>query len=475
LARTPWAPGAPALADAARAIASVISDGRSADIALAPFDATPQRAAVRAIALGTLRWYLRLAPAVDTLLNRPKGVDPRLHALLVATAHQIEYSRNVPQATVHAAVDAARILKEERATGLVNAVLRRFVAERSTLLGKVDRDLAGRTAHPSWLVKRMAQAWPQQVTTLLEANNAHPPMVLRVDLSRCTREDYLAELKNAGIAAQPISWAPSAVRLEEPIPLAQLPGFQSAVPDGAVAGAQAPGDRVAGGVSIVSVQDAGAQLAAPLLGARAGMRVLDACAAPGGKTGHLLEHTPGLAELVAVDIDAQRVERIEENLARLQRTAKPVTADIRKPESFWDGKPFDRILLDAPCSSTGVIRRHPDIKLLRRPDDIPALAKTQLEILQACYRMLAPGGRLLYCTCSVLAEENEAVVSLFLRNEATARLIPTAGGPAADSSAAAELVPGALSVGIGLQLLPGAEAGSDGFYYACVEKTTAGT
>jgi 16S rRNA (cytosine967-C5)-methyltransferase len=450
LARTPWAPGAPALADAARAIASVVDEGRSTDIALAPFEATSQRAAIRAIALGTLRWYLRLAPAVDRLLSRPKGVAPRVHALLVATAHQIEYSRNAPEVSVHAAVDAARILKEERATGLVNAVLRRFVRERSSLLGKVDREVPGRTAHPAWLVKRLTEAWPQQVGALLDANNAHPPMVLRVDLSRCTREEYLADLHAAGIAAQPISWAPAAVRLEQPVALAQLPRFQG--------GAGPSMD----GLPVVSVQDAGAQLAARLLDARPGTRVLDACAAPGGKTGHLLEHTPELAELVAADIDAQRMERIKENLARLKRVATPVVADVRRPESFWDGKPFDRILLDAPCSSTGVIRRHPDIKLLRRPDDAARFAKLQLEILQACYRMLAPGGRLLYCTCSVLPEENEAVLQHFVRDETSAQAVPTA----------AELVPGAVSVGFGLQLLPGAEAGSDGFYYACVEKTT---
>jgi 16S rRNA (cytosine967-C5)-methyltransferase len=411
---------------------------------LASFDAAPQRAAVRAISLGSLRWYLRLAPAVDKLLSRPKGLAPKVHALLVASAHQIEYSRNVPQATVHAAVDAARILKEERATGLVNAVLRRFVSERGSLLNRVDQGVSGRTAHPSWLVARLSEAWPQQVSTVLDANNAHPPMVLRLDLSRRKRDEYLSELRAAGIAARPMSWAPSALRLEEPIALAQLPGFSEGV---------------------VSVQDAGAQMAAPWLGARGGMRVLDACAAPGGKTGHLLEHTPDLAEVVAVDIDALRVERIAENLQRLQRSAQLVVGDIRQPEGFWDGRPFDRILLDAPCSSTGVIRRHPDIKLLRRSDDISAFARTQLEILQACFGMLAPGGRLLYCTCSVLPQENGAVVESFLRGQRAAQ--PVALAP--------ELVPGALSVGTGIQLLPGAEAGSDGFYYACVEKTTPGT
>lgn len=379
------------------------------------------------------------------LLSRPKGVAPELHALLVASAHQIEYSRNPPQATVHTAVDAARFIKDERATGLVNAVLRRFVRERATLLARVDEKPGGRTAHPSWLIKRLGNAWPEQVCAkLLDANNEHPPMVLRLDLSRRKREDYLHELQTAGIAAQAISWMPTAIRLEHPIALSSLPGFEE---------------------GFVSVQDAGAQLAAVLLDARAGMRVLDACAAPGGKTGHLLEHTQGLTEVVAVDIDPHRVARVEENLRRLNRAAKLVVADVRHPASFWDGRPFDRILLDAPCSSTGVIRRHPDIKLLRRTDDIPALAAVQLEILRATFGLLSVGGRLLYCTCSVLPEENQGVLESFLATEPAARPVPPEAG----------FVPGALPGGPGLQLLPGAEAGTDGFYYACVEKTTAGT
>ena len=469
LARTPWAPGAPALADAARAIASIVSDGRSSDVALASFESTPHRAAVRAIALGSVRWYLRLAPAVEMLLARPKGVAKGLHALLVASAHQIEYSRNPPQATVHAAVDAARILKEDRASGLVNAVLRKFVSDHAALLARVDEKLGGRTAHPSWLVKRLSEAWPAEVcTAILEANNEHPPMVLRVDLSRRAREHYLAELQAVGIAAQLVAWAPAAVRLEEPVAVSGLPGFRE---------------------GYVSVQDAGAQLAAPLLDAQPGMRVLDACAAPGGKTGHLLEyiaclegagppapaHIRSREQLVAVDIDAQRVARIEENLRRLERSARLVTADIRlahgssgqQAGGFWDGRPFDRILLDAPCSSTGVIRRHPDIKLLRRTDDIRALAAAQLEIIRATFAMLAVGGRLLYSTCSVLPDENQRVVEQFLETESTAR--------AAHFPAGVTLPPGAVQLGAGVQFLPGAEAGTDGFYYACVEKTTAGT
>jgi 16S rRNA (cytosine967-C5)-methyltransferase len=196
------------------------------------------------------------------------------------------------------------------------------------------------------------------------------------------------------------------------------------------------------------------------------MRVLDACAAPGGKTSHLLELTPNLAELVAVDVDARRLRRVHENLERLRRSATLKVADVREPQAFWDQRPFDRILLDAPCSSTGVIRRHPDIKLLRRPEDIPALAETQRALLESCFRMLLPGGRLLYSTCSVLPQENEGVLADFLRREPQAKAIPVR---------LASQVPGSVPLALGVQLLPGAEAGTDGFHYACVEKTTDGT
>jgi 16S rRNA (cytosine967-C5)-methyltransferase len=442
--RSRWAPGAAALADAARAVATVAFDGRSADEALRAFDESSQRAAVRAIALGSLRWYLRLAPAIDRLLSNPQGVANEVRALLLVSAHQIEYSRNAPQATAHAAVDATRILSQGRASGLVNAVLRRFVAEKATLLGQVDRKLSGRTAHPQWLVKLLEQAWPNSHESILTANNEHPPLVLRVDLSRKSRDSYLEELAKADIAASPLDWAPAAVRLDRPVAVAQLPGFHAGV---------------------VSVQDAGAQLAAKLLDARPHMRVLDACAAPGGKTGHLLEYTPDL-ELVAVDVDADRITRIRENLERLGRQAQVEIADVREP-GLSAGRPFDRILVDAPCSSTGVIRRHPDIKLLRRATDIAAFAAVQDQILRSAFNMLAPGGRLVYCTCSLLPSENEEVVARLLTAEPAARV--------AAAPLAAVLAPGAVDRKIGIQLIPGSQAGTDGFYYACVEKTTVGT
>jgi 16S rRNA (cytosine967-C5)-methyltransferase len=437
-------------------VSEVAFGGHSADGVIAAFEDRPHFAAVRAIALGSIRWYLRLAPAVEALLTRPRGVQNEIRALLVAGAHQIEYSRNAQHATVLAAVDAARALRCPGAAGLVNAVLRRFLAERESRLAQVDETISARTAHPVWLVDALKQSWPQQYARILDANNEHPPMVLRVDLTRRTREAYLAELDAAGMRAQASAWSEAAVQLETPVPVSELPGFRRSetAPPTAHSGA------------VVSVQDAGAQLAPVLLDARPGMRVLDACAAPGGKTGHLLEHTPDLA-LVATDIDANRLRRVHENLERLERPAQVVPGDVRDPATFWDGVPFDRILVDAPCSSTGVIRRHPDIKLLRRPDDIAALAATQREILRAAFRMLAPRGRLLYSTCSVFAEENEHVVAHLLDSEPLARPAPM--------RAAAELAPEAVDRRLGIQLLPGAEAGTDGFYYACVEKTTAGT
>jgi 16S rRNA (cytosine967-C5)-methyltransferase len=284
--------------------------------------------------------------------------------------------------------------------------------------------------------------WPQEARQLLAANNTHPPMTLRVDLSRTDRSAYLARLSAAGIDAHEIQWAPTAITLTHPMPVGDLPGFAE---------------------GLVSVQDAGAQLAAPLLEPLAGMRVLDACAAPGGKTGHLLELLGEGGEVTAVDIDADRMGLIRENLERLRRRAQLIAADLREPESFWDGRPFERILIDAPCSATGVIRRHPDIKLLRRAADVPAFAAQQLAIARAAARLLAPGGRMLYSTCSVLPEENEEVVAALLAAERGLR---------ATDAAAARLAPGARERAVGVQLLPGAAAGTDGFYYACLEKTT---
>jgi 16S rRNA (cytosine967-C5)-methyltransferase len=434
------------LASAARAVAQVAAHGRSSDDALAAYADSAQRGAIQAVTLGTLRWYLRLAPALAPLVEtRQRPLAAEIHALLVVAAHQVVYSRNAPQAIVHAAVDAARALEQPRASGLVNAVLRRFVAERAALLALADRNPAAAAAHPEWLMREIERAWPAERDAVLQSNNLHPPLTLRVDLSRVPRDAYLAELARAGCPGRALGWAAAAVELEHPIAVADIPGFSQ---------------------GRVSVQDGGAQLAAPLLGAGPGMRVLDACAAPGGKTLHLLEQSPGIAELVAVDVDPVRLRRVEDNLARAGRAARLVAGDLRGAGAAALGGPFQRILVDAPCSGTGVIRRHPDIKLLRRVDDVAGFAAAQLKILEGAFRLLAPGGRLLYCTCSVLPAENDELVTAFLEREPLAK--------AASMPRAPEVAPGARARSVGVQLLPGDEAGADGFYYACLEKTTAG-
>lgn len=428
------------LAGAARAVEGVLQAGLSFDAALARAaaatgaDAGAGRAAVQAVALGTLRWQLRFAPAVLPMAG-PRTV-PLLRALLCCAVHQLECSGHPAPATVAAAVDAARALGQPRAAGLVNAVLRRWLRERAARLAAIDATPAGRHACPAWLVEALAEAWPAQLEALLAAGNAHPPLAVRVDCDRGTRARWLAECAQAGLEASAVEDVPSAAVLAHAVPVARLPGFE--------AGA-------------CSVQDASAQLAAHLLAPRAGERVLDACAAPGGKSGALLELAGGPIELTALDLDAGRLERVAQNLARLGRSARCVAADLCASPAWWDGVPFDAILLDAPCSGTGVIRRHPDIKHLRRPADVPALAARQGELLRAAFALLRPGGRLLYGTCSVLPAENAGVVGAFLAAEPRARELPLpAPWPAASGLHAARP---------GWQRLTG-EGGGDGFYYA---------
>jgi len=436
------APGQAAhvLSGAARALGAVLDAGASADAALAMPMEESLRAPVRAVTLGAARWYLRLAPAVLPLLSRPgAAADPLLPALLACAAHQLEYSSHAAATTVAAAVDAARLLGLGRAAGLVNAVLRRYLRERQQRLAEVDRDLARRTAHPDWLVDALRAARPAELEQILAANNAHPPLCLRVALSRGTRAAYLQELAAAGQTGTAVEGIATAVTLAAPVPVTQLPGFET---------------------GRVSVQDSSAQLAAILLAPRPHERVLDACAAPGGKSGALLELAGGTLALTALDSDAGRLRRVEDNLRRLGREARLVHADLRAAPGWWDGQAFDAILLDAPCSGTGVIRRHPDIKLLRRAGDTAAFAATQLALLKACWPLLRPGGRLLYATCSVLPAENEAVIGAFLAAAPGARELELA--------AAAQLCPPLRRCARGWQLLPG--AGGDGFYYACLTR-----
>jgi len=425
-------------------VVAVAARGRRLEAAVAEqaFEGAA-RPAIQSLAFGTIRWFTELEAILGLLLDRPDAPLPReVRALALVGLYQLAHGATPPHAAVSETVEAAPALGHPRAKGLVNALLRRFQRERDAVVAAAHADPAARLAHPAWLLAAFERDWPAQWERIAAAGNAEPPMWLRVNARRATRDDYRARLAAAGMDSEPCGFAPQALRLAEPVDVALLPGF-------------ADGD--------VSVQDAAAQLAAFFLAPAGGMRVLDACAAPGGKACHLLEAFPGIAELVAVDADAARAGRIASNLARLGLAAQVVTADAARPQGWWDGRPFERILLDVPCSGTGVIRRHPDIKLLRRPDDIPRFAALQAGLLDACFGLLAPAGRLVYASCSVLAAENAAVVRAFL----------AANPQAVDATESARLLlPGAapvLDAGAGCALPSGA-ADADGFYYACLEK-----
>jgi 16S rRNA (cytosine967-C5)-methyltransferase len=401
------------------------------------------RPATQSIAFGTVRWYFELEACLAALLDRPGAkLDPEVRALLLVGLYQLLHGATPEHAAVSETVEAARVLGRARAAGLANAVLRRFQREREGIVAAAHRLPAARHAHAGWMLDAFARDWPERWEAIAAAGNEEPPMWLRVNARRGARDAYLARLEDAGLAASACAFAPEALRLSEPADVNSLPGF-------------ADGD--------VSVQDAAAQLAPRFLAPAPGMRVLDACAAPGGKACHLLEIEPGIAELVALDVDAGRAARIESNLSRLRLEARVVIADAANPAAWWDGRPFERVLLDVPCSGTGVIRRHPDIKLLRRATDIPKFAAQQSALLAACWGMLAAGGRLVYASCSVLRAENAGVVGEFLAGEPQA----------VDVTESARLsLPGALPwqvAGPGCALASGA-ADADGFYYACLEK-----
>jgi len=421
---------------AARALAGIVA-GQSLRAAFAQTAPALRdgrdRALLSALLHDGARWWLRFDAAVDGLLERPlRERDADVRALLVLGLVQLESMRMDAYAAVAASVDAARALRKPGFAGLVNAVLRRWLREREARLAILDQDAATRTAHPRWFIESLARDWPQRIDAILAANNAPAPLWLRVNRRRISRTDFAAQLAAAGVACRAPDDARDALILDASHDVTALPGYA----DGAF-----------------SVQDGAAQLAATLLDARPGQRVLDACAAPGGKSAHILE-TADVA-LTALDSDMHRLPRLRENLARLGLHADVRAGDAAHPRDWWDGKPFDRILLDAPCSATGIIRRQPDVKLHRRADDIPALAATQARLLDALWPLLERGGRLVYATCSVLADENANQVAAFLQRHADARAV----APPLSWHAA----------GTGMQNLPG-ESGMDGFFYAVLEK-----
>jgi 16S rRNA (cytosine967-C5)-methyltransferase len=404
-ARAPALPLAELLAHAARAVQAV-RGGRSLDDALAQLPAAA-RPGAQALAFEALR-RLGGALAVRALLA-PKPPAPAVDALLL-TALALLWPREAPLYAAHTVVDqavaaAAKIAPASR--GFVNAVLRRFGRETAALLAAVADDPVARHDHPRWWIDRLRADWPAQWEAVLAADRAHAPMVLRVNARRSTAAAFVERLAAEGIAAQALGGP--AVRLASPRPVDALPGFRA-------------GD--------VSVQDLSAQRAAPLLvgaGLPPGARVLDACAAPGGKTAHLLEIAD--LDLLAIDQDAKRLRKVDETLARLGLRATTRAGDASRPADWWDGRPFDAILLDAPCSASGIVRRHPDVPWLRRASDIPALAARQAALLDALWPLLAPGGRLLYATCSVFRAEGQDVIDAFLQRQPAAALAPAPASP----------------------------------------------
>jgi len=424
-------------AAAARAVAAVLA-GRSLDDALAPLRervATGDRALLQELAYGTVRHWLRLEPIVRARLRKPpRSRDADLHALLVVACYELDGMRTPAHAAVDAAVGAAEGLGKSWARGLINGVLRGLLRDPGALAPPDDPGRAH--AWPDWLAAAMAADWPADWLRLAASGTERPPMTLRVNRRRGGREAYLERLRAEGIRASPAPHAESGIVLEIPVPVERLPGFEAGE---------------------VSVQDTAAQLAAPLLAPVAGCRVLDACAAPGGKTTHLAELDPPPDELVALEIDPGRAERLRAGAARVGADVCLRLGDAAEPAGWWDGRPFQRILLDVPCSGTGVVRRHPDIKLLRRAEDIDTLVAAQSRLLDAVWPLLAPGGMLLYVTCSVLRRENADQVAAFLARRPGAEAMPIDAGWGRPD-------------GPGRQILPG-EDGMDGFFYACLRQS----
>jgi 16S rRNA (cytosine967-C5)-methyltransferase len=448
-------PGAGVRALAARVVHRVAERGENLDAALAAEldPALPGRdqARVQALAYGSLRWHHLHRALIGRLLHRPlRPRDRILESLLSVGLYQLREPRQPGYATVSATVAAARLLDQPRAAGMINALLRKFQREGAGLVDAVAAasDQA-RWSHPQWLIDALRADWPGQHEQLLGAAQQPPPMWLRVNLMRISAEAW--PLLPGAPAVSP-QWPvlPAALKLAVPVDVAMLPGFA----DG-----------------LVSVQDAAAQLAALLLAPGPGMRVLDACAAPGGKAAHLLETAGGDLALTALDSDPQRLARVSQTLQRLGLKAQVIAGDATRPADWWDGDAYDRILIDAPCSGIGVIRRHPDIKLLRRPGDIAALAARQQAMLAALWPLLRPGGRLLYATCSLLRDENDRVLASFLATTPGARMVASelpaqVGAVTLPGAPGWYLLPGAGGAGGGT----GPAEDTDGFYYGLIER-----
>ena len=400
-----------------------------------PLDDSRDRALCQELAYGVLRWRWKLDVLIAALLKKAlKKKDSDIQWVLRLALYELLECRSPDYAVINDAVLLVRQRRKNWATGLVNAVLRHFLREKESLLLQLDGDEVI-YSHPPWLLEKIRADWPQHWRQLLQANNQRPPLWLRVNARQSSREDYAAELAQAGHETQPHPYVESALMLTQSTDVQGLPGFAR---------------------GRVSVQDAGAQLAAWLLPVQPGQRVLDLCAAPGGKTCHLLERYPQIRQLLAVEKDPARMARVKENLVRLQLEAECRVMDARDIATPDNIGRFEAILIDAPCSASGVIRRHPDIKTLRREQDIAPLCDLQARILSAAWQVLAPGGQLLYVTCSVFHQENQQQITRFLEKTA-------------DASVNMPTVDWGVSCSVGRQLLPGEEH-ADGFYFCLLQK-----
>ena len=426
---------------ACKAVQYVADRGLNSDCALneAGIDKLTNKRDVsfaRSVCLGTLRWHLQLEALLALLLDKPlQRKNREIHFLLLTALFQLSKTDIARHGIVSETVNIVFALKYKWAKGLVNGVLRSYLRQAESLQEELEKTPAVKYSHPDWLLKIIRASWPQQWLDIVDENNRQAPMSLRINILRTERDAYLEMLASSSIGAKASPIANSGVTLESPCSIDDLPGFN----DG-----------------LVSVQDIAPQLAAGLLDIRPGQRVLDACAAPGGKTAHIVEASAGKVELTALEIDPQRLLRITQNMQRLGHHAEVIQGDASKPEKWWQGQQYDRILLDAPCSGRGVIRRHPDIKLLRRYSDIAALAEQQLKLLLALWPLLKESGKLLYATCSILPQENENIIHSFLAQEDNAKelCIDVNYGHSRQH---------------GIQILPG-EHQMDGFFYACLQK-----
>jgi len=417
---------------AAQAVSEVMTGANLTDVLQMTWQSNSmltgqQRGAIQDLTYGVLRHYTQLVAVLHFLLSKPLQ-DERLHYLLLVSLYQLHFSKAASHAIVNHAVSASRKLTDHtKLTGLVNAVLRNFIRQRVLLMDQTMQNETTRFSYPQWWIDTLRQQYPRQYQSILLAGNRHPPLTVRVNPRQISPCDYQTMLAAHGMDAK-LLWD-NALIITKPVSVEKLPGFAE---------------------GLFSVQDAGAQLAAPLLAVSDGMRVLDACAAPGGKSTHLLELAN--IELTILDNNANRLQKVKENLVRLKLSAhRIIDGDARHPHQWWDGQLFDRIMVDAPCSASGVVSRHPDTKWRRKPEDIAHFAQTQRTILEAMLPLLKPGARLLYITCSIFQEENDLLVKKFLLNHPEAKLLP-AVHPQIN----------------GRQLLP--DEHHDGFFYAILQK-----